>query len=188
MPHCGVTGNNPPLPTWMAAFKLFFCFCFVFVCLFVIVCFVFWGFVYIFHFYFIFHLFPCKVSLLYTYCAYCVIVFIVLILFLYLFIYYYLLSYYCICCTYCHCSAYVFFSAMVYSEYKKQRILHYFFKGYKAPTISRILEKEKLWTTREGIVKFLRKYKETGSVARTPGSGPRSKVTAEIRARRGQDA
>ena len=71
---------------------------------------------------------------------------------------------------------------MVYSEYKKQRILHYYFQGFRAPAICRLLEEEKLRTTREGIAKFLKKYQETGCVARRPGSGPPSKVTAEMKA------
>ena len=36
--------------------------------------------------------------------------------------------------------------------------------------------------SRVGIAKFLTKYEETGSIARTPGSGRPSKITAEIKA------
>ncbi len=71
---------------------------------------------------------------------------------------------------------------MVFSNYKKQRILYYYFKGYKAPTISRLLREEKLSASRVGIAKFLKKYKETGCIARTAGSGRPSKITEEIKA------
>ena len=36
--------------------------------------------------------------------------------------------------------------------------------------------------SRVGIAKFLSKYKETGSIARSPGSGRPSKITAKIKA------
>ena len=99
---------------------------------------------------------------------------------------------------------------MVYSKYKKQRILHYYFQGFRGPAIWRLLEEEKLHTTREsiakfccvakmpgsgplskemkafveareGIAKFVKKYQETGCVARRPGSRPPSKVTVEMK-------
>jgi transposase len=71
---------------------------------------------------------------------------------------------------------------MVYSTCKLQRILDYYFQGYKVPTISKLLREEKLKARRVGIAKFLKKYEETGSIGRRPGSGRLTKVTAEIKA------
>ena len=65
----------------------------------------------------------------------------------------------------------------VYSVYKRQHILYYYFRGYKAPSIARLLRGEKLSASRWGVHKFLTKYHETGSISRRPGSGRPSKVT-----------
>ena len=70
---------------------------------------------------------------------------------------------------------------MVFSEYKLQRILYYSLQGYKEPTISRLLEEEGLRASRVGIAKFLKKYQQTGSISRRPGSGRPSKITSEIK-------
>ena len=53
--------------------------------------------------------------------------------------------------------------------------------GFKAPTIAKILAKENLPATRQGIQKFLKKYTECGSIGRKEGSGRKSKLTAEVR-------
>ncbi len=71
---------------------------------------------------------------------------------------------------------------MVFSNYTKQRVLYYQLKGYKAPTIAKLIREEKLIASRVGVAKFLKKYDETGCIARTPGSGRPSKVTEEIKA------
>ena len=71
---------------------------------------------------------------------------------------------------------------MVYSEYKLQQILYHSLQGFKPPTICHLLEEEGLRASRVGIAKFLKKYQDTGSIARRPGSGRPSKVTAEIKA------
>lgn len=71
---------------------------------------------------------------------------------------------------------------MVYSSYTKQRIIYYYQQGYRAPTICLLLQKEQLSVSRVGIAKFLSKYEETGSIARTPGSGRPTKITAEVKA------
>ena len=71
---------------------------------------------------------------------------------------------------------------MVFSEYKLQRILYYSVQGFKAPTISRLLEEEGLHASQVGVAKFLKKFQQTGSIARRPGSGRPSKITAEIKA------
>ena len=51
---------------------------------------------------------------------------------------------------------------MVYSRYKKQRILYHRFKGLKAPTIAKILvEEDRLGITRQGAHSFLKRHRET---------------------------
>ena len=54
-------------------------------------------------------------------------------------------------------------------------------QGHKAPTICRLLQEEYLGASRVGIDKFLKKFRETATIARTPGSGRPSKVTEEIK-------
>ena len=71
---------------------------------------------------------------------------------------------------------------MVYSTYKKQRMLSLYSQGLKAPTIAKILrEEEQLRCTRVGVAKFLKKFEETGSLSRRSGSGRPTKITAEIK-------
>ena len=70
---------------------------------------------------------------------------------------------------------------MVYSTYKKQRILYLYAQGYKPPTIKNLLVQEKLKCSREGIHKFLTTYHVTRSIARRVGSGRPSKITAEVK-------
>ena len=70
---------------------------------------------------------------------------------------------------------------MVFTTYKRIRILHYHFQGYKPSAISRNLRAENLTASKRGIAKFLKKYEETGSIARRPGSGRPSKVTAAVK-------
>ena len=70
---------------------------------------------------------------------------------------------------------------MVYTQYKKLRILYLSFEGHKPPTIANILEEEGMKASRKGIANFLRRYNLTGTIARSPGSGRPSKVTEEIK-------
>ena len=59
---------------------------------------------------------------------------------------------------------------MVFSSYKKQRILFFYAKGYKAPTILKLLREESLPCSRVGVAKFIKKFEETGTIARRVGS------------------
>ena len=70
---------------------------------------------------------------------------------------------------------------MVFSAYKRQRILYYYLQGYRAPTIATLLSREKLQASRQGIQKFLNHYNKTGTIGRSAGSGRRPKITEEIR-------
>ena len=71
---------------------------------------------------------------------------------------------------------------MVYSDYVKLRILFYYRKGHKAPTIYKRLRSEGLECTRESIHRFLKRYEIYRSIHRKPGSGRLSSITAVIKA------
>ena len=65
--------------------------------------------------------------------------------------------------------------------YQKQRILFFYYQGWKAPTIAKRLKEEGLSGSRRGMDKFLKRFQETGSIARQPGQGRPSKITSEIK-------
>ena len=72
---------------------------------------------------------------------------------------------------------------MVYSTYKKQRILYLRFKGLKAPTIAKILveEEEGLSVTRQGVQSFLKRHRETGTIGRRPGTGRPYVISEDVK-------
>jgi transposase len=70
---------------------------------------------------------------------------------------------------------------MVYSTYKKQRILYLYSQGYRPPTIKEMLDKKNLKCSRVGVYKFLKLYSTTLSINRRVGLGRPSKITAEIK-------
>ena len=65
--------------------------------------------------------------------------------------------------------------------YKQQWILLHYSRGYKAPTIAKLLQEENLRASWVGIAKFLKKFNETGCIQRRPGSGRPLKISAEIK-------
>ena len=71
---------------------------------------------------------------------------------------------------------------MVFSLYTKQRILVYFYQGYKPHTIQRLLLQEGLKTSKWGIALFIKRFQVDGVLTRRVGSGRPSKVTAEVKA------
>ena len=70
---------------------------------------------------------------------------------------------------------------MVFSDYTKQRIVFYYHRRLKPPSISRRLSEEGITASRVGIYKFLRKYNISASIARRQGSGRRSKITDDVK-------
>ena len=65
--------------------------------------------------------------------------------------------------------------------YLKQRILYYHLQGYRPYTISIMLQKkESLSASRQGILAFLGRYRDTGSIGRKHGSGRPSKICAVV--------
>ena len=71
---------------------------------------------------------------------------------------------------------------MVYSKYTKQRILQLYFRNYLRPSaITDRLKEESLSVSRQGILKFLKRYISRRTIARKPGSGRPSLVTMEVK-------
>ena len=70
---------------------------------------------------------------------------------------------------------------MVFSEYVKQRILYYRWSGKNYAEIVRCLSEEGHKATKVGVYKFLRRYEETGTISRNPGSGQASKMTTNAK-------
>ena len=70
---------------------------------------------------------------------------------------------------------------MIYSTYKKWRILYLYSQGYRPPTIKKMLNKENLKCSRVGVYKFLKLYSATQLMSRQVGSGRPSKITAKIK-------
>ena len=61
------------------------------------------------------------------------------------------------------------------------RILYLHREGRNPPTIAKILREEGMKASRKGIANFIKRYKETDTIARRPGSGRPSKVTQEVK-------
>ena len=70
---------------------------------------------------------------------------------------------------------------MVFSSYEKGRMIHYYNKRLRAPTIRKKLMDEGICASREGIHKFICRFCERGSVLRQHGSGRPSKITVEVK-------
>lgn len=92
---------------------------------------------------------------------------------------------------------------MVYTEYKKQRIVYYMSKfilfyfvtfgiqsfkkyiltlakGYKSTSIVECLRSEGLSVTVSGVFRFIKRYNETRTIARHPGSCRPTKITIDV--------
>ena len=71
---------------------------------------------------------------------------------------------------------------MVFNSYEKQRIVYYYQRGYRPPTIAKLLRQENLKVSRVGVAKFLERFVETRSLSRKPASGRPPSITPEMRA------
>ena len=66
---------------------------------------------------------------------------------------------------------------MVFSTYKKLRIVFFHQKDLKAPEIGKRLFEEGMMTSRQGIHRFIKRFGATSSISWKQGSGQLSKVT-----------
>ena len=87
----------------------------------------------------------------------------------------------CTCTLYIHTSTIPDLCRMVYSAYVKKRIIVYDTERYNPPAIQKLLLEEGFVTTRQGIARFLKVYKTTGTIDRCPGSGRPAKASEEVR-------
>lgn len=70
---------------------------------------------------------------------------------------------------------------MVFSDYIKLRIVFFYsYLGYRPSRIKTLLEYEGILVSSRGVAKFINRYLATGSIARQPGSGRKTKVTPQI--------
>ena len=70
---------------------------------------------------------------------------------------------------------------MVYTDYTKLRILYFYTHGYRPSAIKRSLELEGISVSVKGVAKFIARFSRTGTIARQPGSGRRTKITEEVK-------
>ena len=75
----------------------------------------------------------------------------------------------------------LFLIQMVYSSSAKLRVLHYKSKGYRPYTIANLLKKNDGFQHQDEESQFLKVYEDTQSIARRPGSGRLSKITATVK-------
>lgn len=66
---------------------------------------------------------------------------------------------------------------MVFSEYTKKRILFYERAGLSIGGTVKALNEEGISSSKAGVWRFLKKYKESGEICRKEGSGRKRKVT-----------
>ena len=70
---------------------------------------------------------------------------------------------------------------VVLKSYERQRVLDHYFAGNKAPTIKRLLKRERISVSRVAIWKLLKKYECTGTIARRETAGRPSALTVAVR-------
>ena len=69
---------------------------------------------------------------------------------------------------------------MIYSDYVKQRILFYYRSKKISLQIVQYLAEEGHTVSKAGILKFFHHYRETGTIARAPGTGQALKLTDHV--------
>ena len=70
---------------------------------------------------------------------------------------------------------------MVYSDYIKRRIVHHHSVGLGPSSIIQTLKEEGIVVSKAGVWFFLKKYRESGRIERSRGSGRTSLITEEIK-------
>jgi transposase len=69
---------------------------------------------------------------------------------------------------------------MVLSTYEKQRILNYYLQGLLPSQILSALKVEGIVSTRQTIAQFIKRYRQSGSIARKEGSGRPSTISDRV--------
>ena len=69
---------------------------------------------------------------------------------------------------------------MVLSTYEKQRILNYYLQGLLPSQILSALKVEGIVSTRQTIARFIKRYRQSGSIARKEGSGRPSTISDRV--------
>ena len=69
---------------------------------------------------------------------------------------------------------------MAYTEYTKQRILHYNGCNLSLNAIVKALDNKGIRVSRTGVWKFLKRYEENGELQRKKGSGRASLINKQI--------
>ena len=69
---------------------------------------------------------------------------------------------------------------MVLSTYEKQRVLFYCYEGLCPSQIQSVLKIEDIFTTRQTVTHFIKRFLETKSICRKEGSGRPSKITDQV--------
>ena len=69
---------------------------------------------------------------------------------------------------------------MVLSTYEKQRILNYYGNGLCPSQIQSALKVENIFTCRQTVARFIKRFIDTGTIARKEGSGRPSKITDQV--------
>ena len=86
-------------------------------------------------------------------------------------------------CTYIlHCRLFcILLQKMVLSVYEKQRIIFYNSQELLPSQIVSALKVEDIYTTRQTVARFLRRFQQIKTIARKEGAGRPSKITPQVR-------
>ena len=69
---------------------------------------------------------------------------------------------------------------MVLLTYEKQRVIFYYYEGLYPSQIESALKVEDIYTTRQTVARFIKRFLETSSICRRDGSGRPSKITKQV--------
>ena len=69
---------------------------------------------------------------------------------------------------------------MVLSTYEKQKILNYHGDGLNPSQIATALKVEGMYTTRQTVAQFVKRYLQTGSIARKQGMGRPFRISNQV--------
>ena len=71
---------------------------------------------------------------------------------------------------------------MVFSDYSKQRILSLFWNGSKVSEIvDTLVLEDQILVSKQGVRQFLKRYEQSKTISRKPGSGLPPKLSPDIK-------